>query len=205
MTLLIQAPHIYVFLIDVKGGQLMRMGPYNIKTGVRDETFAPRGSRGPADGVSLGPVQIARYVRGQDSVLSQIARISKHSFDKACSWAGPGVPCQISLEVVAKKKSMLLFWASYQGDCKLVVGFIVCSIKSLVLHIANIAVGSKWRRQGVAKCLIQEALNVAKARHLLQVTLHVEEVNHPARSLMHHKVLQRMACCITTMGRTGTL
>lgn len=35
-----------------------------------------------------------------------------------------------------------------------VIGYVVCSVKSLALHIAHLAVDSKMRRQGVGKRLV---------------------------------------------------
>jgi ribosomal protein S18 acetylase RimI-like enzyme len=39
-----------------------------------------------------------------------------------------------------------------------VIGYLVCCIKSLVLHIANLAVDCGWRRRGVARRLVQVIL-----------------------------------------------
>lgn len=51
-----------------------------------------------------------------------------------------GKPCTIPAD------SGILVWQ--------VIGYVVCSVKSLALHIAHLAVDAKWRRQGIGRRLV---------------------------------------------------
>ena len=50
-------------------------------------------------------------------------------------------------------------------------------------HITNVAVGKNYRRQGIAKALIEHFINIAKDENLEFMTLEVRASNEPAIAL----------------------
>lgn len=50
-------------------------------------------------------------------------------------------------------------------------------------HITNVAVGKNYRRQGIAKALIEHFINIAREENLEFMTLEVRVTNTPAISL----------------------
>ena len=62
-------------------------------------------------------------------------------------------------------------------------GYVGCQTVLDEGYIANVAVSPDFRRQGIAKALITELIEQAKAKRLAFVTLEVRESNAAARAL----------------------
>ncbi len=64
-----------------------------------------------------------------------------------------------------------------------VLGYILCWYVADEVHIVNLAVHEKWRRQGIARLLLEDAFSTARERALRIATLEVRVHNLPAVSL----------------------
>jgi ribosomal-protein-alanine N-acetyltransferase len=49
--------------------------------------------------------------------------------------------------------------------------------------LLNLAVGGRWRRQGIATALLNHVVRLARIKHLYRITLEVSEKNQPAIDL----------------------
>jgi ribosomal-protein-alanine N-acetyltransferase len=68
---------------------------------------------------------------------------------------------------------------------KELVGYIVYWFIIDELHILNLAISPAYRRQGIARGLIREAISLAKANHIKTAWLEVRPSNKAAMSLYH--------------------
>ena len=64
------------------------------------------------------------------------------------------------------------------------VGYLVYTATGLNAHISKLAVAPDWRRRGIARALVREAVRAARAeRRAASVSLHVDADNAPALAL----------------------
>lgn len=74
------------------------------------------------------------------------------------------------------------FLVIYQG--KQLRGYISAYVEDEIGYIASIAVDAKYRRQGIAKKLMQEVMTIFKqSGNISAIQLHVRQSNHPAIAL----------------------
>lgn len=67
-----------------------------------------------------------------------------------------------------------------------VVGYILFTTTGLNAHISKLAVAAEWRRRGVARSLVQAAVELAsRERRVSSLSLHVDAANEAALGLYH--------------------
>lgn len=129
------------------------------------------------DAPSHDAFTIKRLTRKDVTLLAQVAALEKKLFKKAVSWKD-------SFESEVAKKNVGLYVVVPQGVPQAVAGYIMCRSTSLLTLIAKVAVAEPWRRQGLAKKLLQAAAaDAMRGRSSIALALHVDVRNAPAMGL----------------------
>ncbi|GIL76457.1 hypothetical protein Vretimale_5988 [Volvox reticuliferus] len=119
--------------------------------------------------------------------LEELVGLERATFKKNDSWADG------ELEQMSKKRNSIIVAARLVPDGKL-CGYVLCTSTGLNVHVSKIAVRAEYRRQGIAKRLMQAVLRTAATqRRSCSSTLHVALDNEPAVQLYRRTTISRGA------------
>mgnify|MGYP005843645739 CR=1 FL=1 len=110
--------------------------------------------------------------------LGDIIKIEQDSFPSP--W-----PPQFFLAELAQPHSTTLLARLPASAGGLLLGYIIFWVLLDEMHILNLAVSPPWRRRGIARSLLREALHRAQARGCTTAWLEVRPSNQAARQLYH--------------------
>lgn len=92
-------------------------------------------------------------------------------------------PCQFFQAELAQPHSRTLVARLLPHQGGEILGYIIFWLLLDELHILNLAISPAWRRQGLARRLLQEAFRQAQAHGCQSAWLEVRPSNQPARQL----------------------
>jgi ribosomal-protein-alanine N-acetyltransferase len=141
-----------------------------LRGGSRREVFVSSHSHDPATTIQITPMHHAD--------LSEVMAIEVASF--SLPWTEEMFANELARGTLAEA---LVARASNGGSDETVVGYICVWVVSQELHINNLAVIPRWRRQGVAARLLEAALAFGHARGATEAFLEVRASNQPALQL----------------------
>ena len=111
-----------------------------------------------------------------EASMDDVASLER--LDLAAGLESPFSSASFFLEMKAPRTVILM--ARSEED---VIGYLILSHLSMVAHIKRLLVSKPWRRHGVGRRLLYEAINTARRRKCSLMSLIVEASNHAARSL----------------------
>jgi [ribosomal protein S18]-alanine N-acetyltransferase len=126
---------------------------------------------------ALQPIAGFRIRRVGDEDLNSVLEVSRASFKH------PWSPDLLRRELSHEWSTILLAEAGEPGVGRRPLGFLIYWIVHDELHILNIASHPLYRRRGVARAIMEAALEQAKAHRCVLATLEARRSNLAALSL----------------------
>jgi ribosomal-protein-alanine N-acetyltransferase len=118
-------------------------------------------------------IVVTRVASDAADVVNEIAVLQSQTFTNA--WSADSLKWEIANTDVARLYVM-------RAD-DVLVGFCACWVILDELHINSLAIGERWRRQGLASRLLREVCRDARVSGATQATLEVRRSNVAALAL----------------------